>query len=175
MACDENTLTQIALSPTLITQSDEATGADSQVDAVEMPLPSDPQTFFLGGLFTLAVLVTLYVASTIVLPVMLAFILKLLLQPAVRLLERAYVPKPAGALLAILLALGIVGGLGAGLSVPASTWVQRLPDGVPRLEAHLAAFQGPVQVLQSLIQKAEQLANVAGQKSTVAVQGGLAG
>ena len=50
----------------------------------EMPLPSNPQTFFLGGIFALSVFATLYLASPIILPVVLAFVLQLLLQPAVR-------------------------------------------------------------------------------------------
>ena len=57
----------------------------TQVDGEEdMPLPANPQTFFLGGLFVLAGLAALYVASAIILPVVLAFVLMLLLQPAVR-------------------------------------------------------------------------------------------
>ena len=42
------------------------------VDETEMPLPSNPQTFFIGGLFVLGVLAAIYVASAIVLPVVLA-------------------------------------------------------------------------------------------------------
>ena len=34
----------------------------------EMPLPSNPQTFFLGGIFALSVFATLYLASSIILP-----------------------------------------------------------------------------------------------------------
>jgi predicted PurR-regulated permease PerM len=70
----------------------------------EMPLPSNPQTFFLGGIFALSVFATLYLASPIILPVVLAFVLKLLLQPAVRLLQRVHLPRPVGALLTVLLA-----------------------------------------------------------------------
>jgi hypothetical protein len=66
------------------------------VDETEMPLPSDPQTFFLGGLFALGILATLYVASSIILPVVLAFVLNLLLQPGVRLLERWRFPRAVG-------------------------------------------------------------------------------
>jgi hypothetical protein len=33
--------------------------------AGEMPLPSDPQTFFLGGVFALSGLAALYIASSI--------------------------------------------------------------------------------------------------------------
>jgi len=62
------------------------------LDEAEMPLPSNPQTFFLGGLFALAALAALYVTSAIILPVVFAFVLKLLLQPAVRLLERVHSP-----------------------------------------------------------------------------------
>ncbi len=35
-------------------------------DEAEMPLPSDPRTFFLGGLFALGVLAAPYVASSII-------------------------------------------------------------------------------------------------------------
>jgi hypothetical protein len=40
---------------------------------VEMPLPSDPQTFFLGGIFALGVFAALYEASSVILPIVLAF------------------------------------------------------------------------------------------------------
>src|SRR5437016_364468 len=75
-------------------------------DEAEMPLPANPQTVFLSGLFLLAALAVLYVASAFVLPVVLAFVLMLLLQPAVRLLERVHLPRALGALLVILLVIG---------------------------------------------------------------------
>ena len=73
----------------------------------------DPPTICLGGLFIIAVFAALYAASAIILPVILAFILKLLLQPAVSLLERARLPRAIGALLTILLVVGGLAGLGA--------------------------------------------------------------
>lgn len=45
----------------------------------EMPLPCDRRTFVLGGMFGLGVLAALYVASSIILPVILALVLNLLL------------------------------------------------------------------------------------------------
>ena len=48
----------------------------------EMPLPSDPKVIFLGGLFGLALLAAVYVAAEIVLPLVLAVVISLLLQPA---------------------------------------------------------------------------------------------
>lgn len=133
-------------------------------DETEMPLPSNPQTFFLAGLFILGALAAVYVASSIILPVVLAFALKLLLQPAMRLLERVHVPRAIGALLPILLVVGVLVGLVAALSGPAATWAARLPEGIPRLEAHLVVLRGPIQALQKVIQQAEQVADAPGQK-----------
>jgi predicted PurR-regulated permease PerM len=129
------------------------------VDETEMPLPSDPRTFFLGGLFGLAALAALYVASSIILPVVLALVLNLLLQPAVRLLGHVHVPRAVGALLTVFLVIGALVGLVAALSVPAATWAERLPEGIPRLEAHLQVIKGPIEALQKVIQQAEQVAD----------------
>jgi predicted PurR-regulated permease PerM len=144
----------------------------SEIDEpVEMPLPSNLQTFFLGGLFGLSAFAAIYVASSIVLPVILAFALKLLLQPAVRVLERLHIPRAIGALVPILLVIGVLVGLVAGLSGPAATWAERLPQGIPRLEAHLVALKGPIEALQKVIQQAESVADAPGEKgSTIAVR-----
>jgi predicted PurR-regulated permease PerM len=128
-------------------------------DETEMPLPSDAQTFFLGGLFALGVFAVLYLASAIILPVVLAFVLNLLLQPAVRLLGRLHLPRAVGALFTVLLVIGALVGLVAALSVPAANWAERLPQGIPRLEAHLEVIKGPIHALQKVIQQAEQVAD----------------
>ncbi|WLA82162.1 AI-2E family transporter [Bradyrhizobium elkanii] len=140
-------------------------------DETEMPLPSDPRTFFLGGLFGLGALAALYVASAIILPIVLAFVLNLLLQPAVRLLGRLHLPRTIGALLTIFLVIGALAGLVAALSVPAATWAERLPEGIPRLQAHLQVIRVPIEALQKVIQQAEQVADAPpGQGSIVSVR-----
>ena len=137
----------------------------TQVDGEEdMPLPANPQTFFLGGLFVLAGLAALYVASAIILPVVLAFVLMLLLQPAVLVLERVHLPRALGAILVLVLVIGTLIGLVAALSVPAATWAERLPHGIPRLEAHVVVLKRPIEALQALIQQAEWVTDTPGQK-----------
>jgi len=133
----------------------------------EMPLPSDPRTFFLGGLFGLGALAALYVASSIILPVMFALVLNLLLQPAVRFLGRLHLPRAVGALFTVFLVIGALVGLVAALSVPATTWAERLPEGIPRLEAHLRLVSGPIQALQKVIQQAEQAADAPPGKGSI--------
>jgi predicted PurR-regulated permease PerM len=134
------------------------------IDETEMPLPSNLQTFFLGGIFALGVLAAIYVANSIFLSVALALVLKLLLQPLVRLLDRAHLPRAIGALFVILLVIGLFTGLVAALSVPATTWAEKLPEGIPRLEAHLSFLKGPIQRLQEVTQQAAQAAETPGQE-----------
>jgi predicted PurR-regulated permease PerM len=136
----------------------------------EMPLRTSPQTFFLGGLFLLAVFAALYVASSVILPIVLAFVLKLLLQFAVELLERLHLPRPVGALVVILLVAGVLAGLVTALSGPASTWAQKLPQGIPRLEAHLMVLKRPIEGMQTIIQQAEQATETPGEGRSVAIR-----
>ena len=67
----------------------------------ELTIPSDINTVFLAGLFLLATLAACYVAAEIVLPIVLAFMLSLVLQPPMRVFERVCMPRgiaaPAGA------------------------------------------------------------------------------
>src|SRR4051812_15003994 len=86
----------------------------------DIPLPSDPQTVLLSGLFLLAALTAAYVAAAVILPLVLAVVLKLLLQPGMRLLERLYIPRSLAALLLILAVFGTIIGIGAAISVPAA-------------------------------------------------------
>jgi predicted PurR-regulated permease PerM len=163
---------RLSMTPVPDDHTSEPNAAVTEVaDETEMPLPSDPRTFFLGGLFALGALAALYVASSIILPVVLALVLNLLLQPAVRLLGRVHVPRAVGAFLTVLLVIGALVGLVAALSVPAANWAERLPEGIPRLEAHLDVIKGPIQALQKIIQQAEQAADAPpGRGSIVSVR-----
>jgi predicted PurR-regulated permease PerM len=121
----------------------------------EMPLPSDPKVIFLGGLFVLALLTAAYVAREIVLPLVFAIILKLLLQPALRILERLHVPRMLAALLLILALFGAIVGLGTAISGPAGTWAAKLPEGIPRLQERLSFMREPIDTLQRFLQQVE--------------------
>jgi predicted PurR-regulated permease PerM len=121
----------------------------------EMPLPSDPKVIFLGGLFVLALLTAAYVASEIVLPLVFAIILKFLLQPALRILERLHVPRMLAALLLILALFGTIVGLGTAISGPAGTWAAKLPEGIPRLQERLSFMREPIDTLQRFLRQVE--------------------
>jgi predicted PurR-regulated permease PerM len=127
-----------------------------------MPLPSDPKVIFLGGLFGLALLAAVYVAAEIVLPLVLAVVISLLLQPAMRLLERWHVPRLLAALLLMLAVFGTIVGLGAAIAGPASTWAGKLPGAIPRLQERLSFLQEPINTLQRFLQQVESYGQPAG-------------
>ncbi|HWX91738.1 MAG TPA: AI-2E family transporter, partial [Terriglobales bacterium] len=116
---------------------------------------------FLGGLFLLALLATAYVASEIVLPLAFAIILNLLLQPALRMLERLHVPRILAALLLILALFGTIVGLGTAISGPAGAWAGKLPEGIPRLQERLIFMREPVNAMQRFLQQVEDFGGAA--------------
>ena len=117
-------------------------------ERLEMPLAWDARTIFLGILCLIAVLACLYVAQDIVVPVVLALVLKLLFQPLVSLLERFHVPRVAGALIALAVLLSVFIGLGTLLSSPAAQWVSQLPQTWPQLQQKFAFIRDPVEHVQ---------------------------
>ncbi len=135
-------------------------------EAEEMPLPTDPRTFFLGGLFVIACMVVLYVAAEIVLPLILAIVLKLLLQPFVRLLERIHVPRAVGAILSVLLVLLAFGGTISILAGPAAAWAGKLPEAIPKLKDSLSFLQEPIDSVQHMLKQIEGVTGDSGSPSS---------
>src|ERR1700731_5025806 len=127
---------------------------------------------FLVGLFLLATLGACYIASDIVLPIVLAFVLSLVLQPAMRALERVRLPRGIAALFLILMLFGTLGGLGAALSGPAASWAEKLPTGVPKLQERLSFLSRPIAAVQKFADQAQGLTQASEAKPVpVAVQG----
>jgi len=134
-----------------------------QEQAERMPLPHDPRTIFLGGLFFLAVMAALYLAASLVLPVVLAIVLKLLLQPLVRVLDSIGVPRGLGALAAVLQVMLVLGGLVSALSGPAADWARRLPEALPKLEHESAVLRGPIGLARSTLEQLKNLGTGSGE------------
>jgi len=132
----------------------------------DKPLPSDAKTFFLGGMFLIAMLATAYVAREIVLPLVFAVMLNLLMQPTLRALERLRVSKPLGAVLLILLLFTTVVGLGTAVSGPAEAWIAKLPEGIPRLQERLSFLNAPINALQTFLKAVDNFGAAGPQRSS---------
>jgi predicted PurR-regulated permease PerM len=105
--------------------------------------------------FTLLLIGALYLTRTIVLPIVLAILLKLLLQSGVRRLERIHIPRAIAALLMITVLFVTLVSMGTALSGPAHDWVVKLPDSLPRLRERLSFISGSVASVQHFLQNAE--------------------
>jgi predicted PurR-regulated permease PerM len=101
--------------------------AEERPEAIE---PTDIRTVFQAGQFLLMLLAACYVAGEIILPVILALVLNLVLQPVMRLLEKLHLPRTLAALAIIMVVFGSAVGLGAALSGPAASWAQKMPEGL---------------------------------------------
>jgi len=121
----------------------------------DMPLPQNVSNVFRGGLFVLAVLACMYVARDVVVPIVLAFFLRLLVQPGMNLMKRSRVPRLVAALLAVASLLGCIVGLIDLLSSPASQWAQRLPQGLPRLQQRVRIISQPLDSITRLVTHAK--------------------
>jgi predicted PurR-regulated permease PerM len=129
----------------------------------DMPLPTDPRTIFLGGLFGIAMLWALYVGAEVILPVVLAVLLKLLLQPLVRVLERIHVPRGIGAAFSVLLVLMVLAGTITALAGPAASWAGKLPEAIPKLRDSLAPLlRQPIDVVQGMMHELDSFSGGGG-------------
>jgi predicted PurR-regulated permease PerM len=135
--------------------------------------PKTPlNTVFLGGLFIIACAWVLHHGRDIAMPMVLAFVLKLMLQPLMRLLRKMRVPQMLASLM-ILVALGVgIMGLGSRLADPVAQWTEKLPTSWPKLQERLNVISDPFYEAQKIMQQAENLAVASDAKvMPVAVQG----
>lgn len=124
----------------------------------ELPAAPDIRTFFLGALVFLAILAALHFAAAIVLPIVLAVVLKLLLQPALGPFERLLIPRAISSLIVVSLMVGGIVGFGMLVSGPAMSWVQKIPSSFPRLEQHLQVLTRPFAEIGVVLKRAEEAA-----------------
>ena len=142
----------------------------------EMPLPTDLRTLLLLGIFVLLSFYTLYFTREIAIPIVFAFVLNLLLQPAMRALTRLYLPRTIAALLMILVFFGTVAGIAVSISSPAANWIAKAPESLTRLEERLSVLKKPLGQLQEATKRVENMTQGSQNQMTVVVENpGLSG
>lgn len=128
-------------------ESEELSPSEEAVDQLGRTI--NVQTVFLGLIAGVLVLYTLYLASTVVIPLVLACVLNLVLTPVVLGLARTRIPEPIGAALVVFVFL-LVLGLGIStLAEPAAGWLRRLPFVIDQLSERLSFLQVPAKQLKN--------------------------
>jgi predicted PurR-regulated permease PerM len=143
---------------------------DPNRTADDMPLPTDIKMLLLLGIFVLLSLYTLYLARDVLVPIFFAVIFYLLLQPAMKYLNRFVLPQSVIAFLMIFVLVATLGGIGLSISGPAAAWIAKVPESLTRLELRLDALKGPLGALQNATKRVEDLTQGSQKEATVAVK-----
>jgi predicted PurR-regulated permease PerM len=152
--------------------TDQSAAGELEVPEIEPDLPSalGVTNIFLAALLLLAALAACYVATAIILPIVVAFVLMLVLQPAMRLAQRFYIPRGIAAACIILILFGVVVAIALVLSGPAAAWAQKLPSGIPKLQERLSFLSQPISTIQTILSRAESLtSHITAQESPLPV------
>jgi len=150
---------------------------DSEKSAHEQVLPTQP---VLGsplsiGVLVLAILASLYalhVGKDVVLPIILAVILKLLFRPLMEFLcDRLRLPPALGALILIVSLFCAIAALAFTISGPATGWVQKAPEILPTVKEKLALLRQPIDYLEEAFGELSDAARPTGEnKMAVALK-----
>ena len=137
----------------------------------ELPLPNDLKALLLLGIFALMAFYALYLTGEIVVPIIIAFLLKLVLQPAMETLVDWHVPRFVAALLLLVVLLAVASGLAFALAAPAASWLSNAPQGVARLEKRLSAVSEMTHNLRQASHDVEKISEDSAGPPAVAVKG----
>ena len=126
--------------------------------------PASPLSIGVLLLATFAVVCALYVGKEVVLPIVLALVLKLMLQPIMSFLcDRFRFPQALAAVLLIICLFMVVTAVALTISVPASAWIQRIPQILPDLQQKLEGLRQPIDYVQQAFSAIEKIITSPGQ------------
>ena len=121
-------------------------------------LPWNILTLFLAGIFTILAFAVLYVSGSIAVPIICAFLLNLLLQPAMKLLVGLRIPKSIAAVLLILVFLGGLGLVCVTISTPAAEWISKGPEGLTKLQDRISSLMSPIEAVRQVSKEVDIIA-----------------
>jgi predicted PurR-regulated permease PerM len=110
----------------------------------------DLRSTALTGLLLLAIIATLFLAKTLLLPIVSALVLGTMLSPAAALMQRYRIPRPLGAVAIVIGTFGaftLVIGL---ISAPLLEWTSRLPELAALLRQRAAMFERPLAIFNEI-------------------------
>jgi predicted PurR-regulated permease PerM len=123
------------------------------------PVLSSPLSSGVLILAVLALIGALYVGKEVALPIALAIVLKLLLQPVLNFLcTYLRFPTPLGVLILICGLFAAIGAVAFTISGPASSWIEQAPKVLPTLKQKLVLLRRPIEYVQNAFKEIEDVA-----------------
>jgi len=149
---------------------DNTPPAASDAVILEKPRARRIRSIPLTGLFVLALFYTLYLASSFVLPVVMALLFALLLKPIVRFLcEWLRIPEVIGSFLVLFTFIGVILYLASFLFEPAARWIETAPQSLARIEEKVQVLRGPLERFGAATEQVERLTRQEGEEAVVPV------
>jgi predicted PurR-regulated permease PerM len=119
-----------------------ASPAEPSAAPAEVPAARTPNVATLTNIVVVVVVIAaLYFGSEVLIPIILAVLLSFVLSPLMELLRRLWVPRVVAALLAVLLAIGIILALGGVIGTQIAGLVDQVPLYQTTIERKLASVQ----------------------------------
>ena len=129
-----------------ITQA--AAALDSHQDETEFSFRDlDLRSTALTGLLVLAIIAALYLAKTLLLPIVSALVLGTMLAPAASFMQRHRIPRSLAAVAIVLGTFGAFALIIGLISAPLLEWTSRLPELAALLRQRAAMFERPLAIL----------------------------
>jgi predicted PurR-regulated permease PerM len=123
----------------------------------DIQLPSEFRSVVLTAIFAIMLLCVLYLARAVIVPVLLALVLRLFLQLPLSFLMRHRVPRILAVMIVMVGFLGGIGLLGSTLGGPASDWIANAPTNFSHMKDRIAFIKRPLDRLESSAHKIESL------------------
>lgn len=124
----------------------------------------------LMGLFVLAVVYTMHLARSFLVPIVLAVLFDFLLSPVVRWLGKLRIAEPIAAGIVVFGFLFAVAFTAYQLAPPAAAWVARAPESIGTVRDKLSELRRPVQEVSRAAEQMEEATEVAESSDTPKVQ-----
>jgi predicted PurR-regulated permease PerM len=132
-----------------ITQA--AAALESRRDGTEFSFRDlDLRSTALTGLLVLAIIATLYLAKTLLLPIVSALVLGTMLSPAASFMQRHRIPRPLAAVMIVIGTFGAFALVIGLISTPLLEWTSRLPELAALLKQRAAIFDRPLAIFNEI-------------------------
>jgi predicted PurR-regulated permease PerM len=92
----------------------------------------------------------------VVIPIVLALFLKLVCQPATRMLERFHVPRVITSIGIIAVMLGAIYVVASLIAGPSRDWANKVPTMLPKVEQRLRVLHKPVEATEQVLRRTEE-------------------
>ncbi len=133
------------------TVTQAAAALEAQRDEAEFSFKDvDLRSAALTGLLVLAVIAALYLAKTLLLPVVSALVLGTMLAPAASFMQRFRIPRPLAAVAIVLGTFGAFALIIGLISAPLLEWTSRLPEFAALIRQRAAIFDRPLAILSEI-------------------------